>query len=351
MLTSTFGSQSTAEVNGSVEIMNGPSDSISDLAVSSPNNNEYLLAASSWEGSIKVWKVTENLGNLENPAVQYLTEFKQPKSVLCCAISSDGSSLIAGGLAKELIMYKISTQQTATLCTTDSPIGYCNMDSNRNLIFLITLSGEFIVINSLDGTRMQSHRMPGLFYAAEVEYPVFLYADEMRTVRVYNLESPLRPTEPQYTFRMSFKTSITCLKTLKNQRGFIAGSLEGRAFYQPFSQTATQKSFSWTLHSEKSGSKRIYAVHDIISFMANNPYIATCGGDGTVCFWDMNNRRLHSTWKGTAQPITKMILSPTGNSMIYCEGYDWAFGVDREKMKRSPGKLFAHFVKKEFRCQ
>jgi len=80
-----------------------------------------------------------------------------------------------------------------------------------------------------------------------------------------------------------------------------------------------------------------------IDFHPSHGTFATCGSDGTFCFWDKDNRQRLKAFPQTNYPITAGRFSANGDMFAYAAGYDWSKGHEFNAPSL-PRKVLIHKV-------
>jgi mRNA export factor len=71
----------------------------------------------------------------------------------------------------------------------------------------------------------------------------------------------------------------------------------------------------------------LYPVHSIGFHPNSKNFVFTAGGDGTMTFWDYEQKNKIKTFNFKGVPVTKAKVSHDGQAIAYALGYDWQKGI------------------------
>lgn len=313
--------------NGSTPISSVPEDAVSCLAWSPVAN---VLAAGSWDKSVRTWDVTPE-------GVQPKTAHLHEAPVLCCGWSRDGQRLVSGGCDNKVRMQVLETQQ-------DQLIG--QHDAAVKEVFVI--DENMVVSGSWDKTlRFWDGRQPCA--AATLQLPERCYTMDIkgnlmvvgcadRHVLVYNLETVQRNSQPYKQGLTNLKMQTRSISCFADKTGYAVGSVEGRVSIAHIEDVG--KNFGFKCHRTHD---EVFAVNSI-DFHPTMGTFSTAGGDGTVVFWDKENRSRLKQFSTCHYPITQGKFNAPGDMFAYAVSYDWGKGHEGNHPS-IPRSILLHRVK------
>ena len=71
----------------------------------------------------------------------------------------------------------------------------------------------------------------------------------------------------------------------------------------------------------------MFPVNSINFHPKNEEWFSTCGGDGTMHFWNHRTKNKIKSFSYNSIPVCYSSVSPTGNFIAYALGNDWHVGV------------------------
>lgn len=184
-------------------------------------------------------------------------------------------------------------------------------------------------------------QIPDRCYAMDTVEDVLVVGCAGQAILAFDMS---KPQNPVYKIESALKMETRCVALFPDKSGLAIGSSEGRCslqYFQPNKSTDTKdtknKDFSFKCHRDQM-TGLAYPVHDIAFHNAyNRTSFITCGGDGTVVFWEKEGRSRLGNLNKTPMAVTHAKFSADGSVLAYATGYDWSKGVDEfEKVKSNP---------------
>ncbi|KAF7317059.1 Poly(A)+ RNA export protein [Mycena chlorophos] len=346
-----------------VEVSEPPTDSISSLAFS--NQADYL-AVGSWDNSVRIYEIGPG-GKSQGKAM-----YQHEGPVLSVCWSQDGTKIVSGGADNAARMFDTATGQATQVAQHDAPI---------KAVRWVDTQGGILATGSWDKTikywdlrtpqAVATVSLPERCYSMDVQYPLMVVGTAERHIQIFNLSNPTTvfkasQTSLSQTMQSPLKLQtrvVTCFKASTTGQGFAVGSVEGRAAFQYiedkdsahvqnllcFLETDFRKrnNFSFRCHrvtaAPPSKDVTIYAVNDI-SFHPAHGTFSTCGGDGTIGFWDKDARVRLKTFDAAPGPISSTAFNRDGSIFVYAVSYDWSKG-HAGMTTGHPNKLMVHQCK------
>jgi len=184
-------------------------------------------------------------------------------------------------------------------------------------------------------------QMPDKIYAMDIKYPVMVVGLANRQVCIYDLSKLQQSQQPVKVDTSILKLTTRAVQVFADKAGYAIGSIEGRASVVFMNEPA--RNFSFKCH--RNPQHQIFAVNAIDFHPVCGTFL-TCGGDGTVGYWDKDNRQRLKEFNSCNNAVTCARFSAQGDMMAYAVGYDWAKGHQGHTANLPKG-LFLHKVDPE----
>jgi len=313
--------------NGSVVVPSPPNDGISKVAWSPTAN---ILAASSWDKSVRIWEVTQNG---INPKLAYNHE----APVLCCGFSKDGQRVVSGGADNKVRMKVLQTQQEQQIGQHDAPVKEVFVVDEMNMVVSGSWDKTLRFWNCQQPNPVATLQLPERVYTMDVKYPLMVVGCAGRHILVYNLQNLQQNPNPYKQLQTALKMETRALSCFPDKTGYVVGSVEGRCSVAHIEDTS--KNFAFKCHRSND---EIFAVNSL-DFHPTMGTFASCGGDGSFAFWDKEHRQRLKQGNSCHYPVTSGKFNGAGDLFAYAVSYDWSRGHEGNN-PNMPKSLMIHRV-------
>ncbi|KAJ7039643.1 WD40-repeat-containing domain protein [Mycena alexandri] len=337
-----FSSSSNTGVNAvqkDIEVADPPGDSVSSLAFS---NQADFLAVGSWDNSVRIYEIGPG-GKSQGKAM-----YQHEGPVLSVCWSQDGSRIFSGGADNAGRMYDVATGQSTQVAQHDAPVKAVKWIESPQSGILATGSWDKTIKywDLRTPSPIASVQLPERCYSMDVQYPLMVVGTAERHISIFNLTNPtVLYKATQSPLKLQTRV-VSCFKA-STEQGFAVGSVEGRAAFQYIEAKDENKNFSFRCHrvtpSTNAKDVVIYSVNDI-SFHPVHGTFSTCGGDGTIGFWDKDARIRLKTFDAAPGPISASTFNRDGSIFAYGVSYDWHKGHGG-MTPGHPNKIMLHACK------
>lgn len=329
-------------IKQSYELPGYPTESISRLCWCGERN---LLSAGSWDKTVRVWAIQGS------HQAQPLAMFNHTQPVLDSSFTNDGRVLFAGGCDNQVKAYDLSmgnNQQGQLVATHDRPvsgIAWCDP-----LQVLITVSWDGCV-KFWDGKQdkpvfLYSGRKVNCF---DMKYPYLAVADTDNKINIWDMTKMTQiNTTPMQVVMSNLKLQIRSISLFQDttKPGFVSVEVAGRCGVQYFDKTGKEPSddFAFRCHritGPNPGQDKIFAVNSVDVNVRYNT-LATSGSDGTIVFWDKDNKQRLKAFDSVNWPIVDGKFHPQGLMFAYAISYDWSKAYDPQLIRDVPNKVYLH---------
>ncbi|CAN8061942.1 unnamed protein product [Agarophyton chilense] len=315
---SPFVSNAPANPNNGYLLPDPPDDTISRLRFSSIIS-PCLLAASSWNGTARVWKVDPSVGNAT--AVSLKTD---NAPILDLSWLQEGGHLIYAGASRIAHRWDLASESIQPVAIHDASIK-CTHDIKCINSFATAAwdrSLRYWDIRSPTGTPLLNVPLSDRAYAMDARGPLLVLALAERKIAIYDVRKPSELFVERYT---QLKYQTRCVTTWPNTMGYNVGGVEGKVSVEFVQDSKSKQNYSFFCHKDKQG--HMNAVN-AIRFHYKSGAFCTAGSDGMLHFWDKDRRDRASMrrFQNMGQAICDMDFSPDGSMYAYAVGYDWMQG-------------------------
>lgn len=324
-------------VNKDFEVPHPPNDGISSVSWS---KQAHHLAVSSWDNSVRVYDVAQQGGQVTRANPVALSNSESP--VLCTAWSGDGKTVFYGGVDGKLKMWSVGMNTQATTLGTHAA-GIRSVAVIDELGVVCTGSWDK-TLRYWDGRSPQPSavvQLPERCYALDVCYPLSVVATAStpndKPVIIYDLTKPQTPWK---NIQSPLKYQTRCIACFPDKTGFAIGSIEGRVGIHHVDEKDQPKNFAFKCHRENND---IYAVNSI-SFHQTYGTFATTGADGTVNFWDKEQKQRLKPFAKAPTAVPCGNFSADGLLYAYAVSYDWSKGSEHYNPQTMKNYVFIHPV-------
>ena len=98
------------------------------------------------------------------------------------------------------------------------------------------------------------------------------------------------------------------------------------------------KNFAFKCHRKK---QNVYAVNSL-KFHKQFGTFSSAGGDGTIYFWDKDQKQKLKEFKQMELSVTDVDFNYDGQLFAYAISYDWSKGIEHFKPKEQKPEIFIH---------
>jgi len=289
--------------NNDVLVSNSPNDSLSSLKWSP---TDQMFAVTAWDGTVSLY----------NNQPQAQKKFETP--LLCCDWKPDGSAVLVGGCDNKGYLWDPKGNQHQQVAQHEYSISCCKFVSPT----IFVTAGWDSKLRYWDitkaGQEMFCITLPERPYCMDFRDNMLAVGCADRKVRIFEANNPNRGCvqEVNTTLKHQFR-SISLFPDLG---GFGVSSIEGRVQIHTFGDK-DKKTFAYKCHRND---QYIFPVH-CIKFHKLGTFL-TAGGDGTVLFWDKDQRQKLKALEAVPRPVTAADFDNTYQFLAYGCSYDWSQG-------------------------
>ena len=375
----------------SIKIDGCPNDTVSALNFSPQINNGIChFAASSWDGSTRVWELNTNNVQANGKKVN-----QQNFPILANCWSPDGQRIYLAGADNKAYCWEIGNDNFRQIGQHDKAITsiHCLMVNNQEVIVTGSLdqSIRFWMLNNSNPVFKLD--LGFKIYDMDACFPYVVAIGQNQNGKQYSVIT-VANGQPQIMNKaangqdwpVKLDHQYNCVEIFKNKNnnyspdGFGIGAIEGRACIIYFNEDERKKvdpkgvgkpsnwaaSFAFKCHRiEKDTNRLSNKDHSLlfnINFIKFHPEfqtLLTAGSDGSYTFWDKDQRqRLGPLYKkGQSSlpvrlnmPLTAGAISPDGKLFVFATGYDWSFGSEFANLKGNQPSIYIHhdFINKPY---
>jgi len=291
----------------------------------------YYLAAASWDGEIRCWRVEDP----KNEA-QFVAMKNHESTVLDIAWGPD-DTIFSASCDKSVKMWTMGNSSTMKIVAAHGhPVKCVNYAHERKC--LVT-AGWDRNLNFWDPFRMHPTGQPNISfnlgeraYCSDMQGDIIAIGTADRSVFIFDVRKPKTPLRKMSS---SLRYQTRCLRLFPNNRGIAIGSIEGRVGIMHLQEDDQQQDFAFKCHRHMGGQRpgmnderhvcRIHAINDI-AFNVQHGTFATAGSDGCFHFWDKEQKQRLKQFVRLPLPIASCAFRPDGLVFAYASSYDYHQG-------------------------
>ncbi|VUG19485.1 DEBR0S5_04016g1_1 [Brettanomyces bruxellensis] len=265
------------------------------------------LYVSSFEGEIFMYT------NLPDSTCPFLVK-NLPESILdTCLQSSDGidSDILIGGVLGTVYQFNTYTQKLLT-CPFKHKSGVQCLERNEDFNVILTGSWDntgWIIPENSNGVGADARKITlnGKVQAMDSSGNYLIYALSTGQNVVYDLRRTEIPIRTEAT---SFKTSlVTCLRAIPQGKGFVQGSIEGKASVETFSG---ETKYTFKCHRTPLVDDVDFAgpINDLCFIDEKRFFTAGSNVDRRVCLWDYTKQKRLRQYSNLPMGVSCLKYSP-----------------------------------------
>ncbi|KAI3861911.1 hypothetical protein MKX03_004419 [Papaver bracteatum] len=319
--------------NNSLEVLHPPEDYISSLCFSPKRKS---LAATSWDKTVKCWKIGLAREESGLEAVSQLVKtINNDQPVLCSAWNDDGDTIFRGGCDKQVKMWSYKSNESSTVGKHDEPVKEIAWIPNRKLLATGSWDKTLRYWDLRQPTAVLTQQLPERCYALSVNYPFMVVGTADENLIVFDLT---KPQQEYKRIQSPLKCQTRCVALFPDNKGFLVGSIEGRVGVYHLDDSEQAKNFTFDCHRE---GKEVYSV-DSLNFHPVYHTFASAGSDGAINFWDKDSKRKLKAMSRCNNPIPCSAFTSDGLIYAYAVCYDWSKDAKNRYSSTSKPRIFLH---------
>lgn len=326
-----------ANPNNDYIVSGPPEDTVSALAFSPITAQGEFLAATSWAGSARIWKVDNTAGAVP------LHEFKHNVPVLDCDWSHTGDVLYTAGCDNDAKMWDVRTGMSTIVGRHSKPIRRCVNVEHHSLLATGSWDGtvSYWDPRSPTGSSVGTVEVQNKVYAMDARGVLMVVCVADRGVLVYDVRKPMQPFQQKYS---NLKYQTRAVACFPNSMGYIVASVDGKVSVDHVQESERTKDRVVKCHPDDQGTT--YGINALKYHDATGTF-ATGSSDGHLGFWNQDTRQLATDrpFAGMPSPITALSFSSNGSLFAYAVGYDWNGGAAlMQNPTQHPVNIYIHSI-------
>ena len=300
-----------------------PSDTVSHLSWSP--SSDFFVAAS-WSMDVRCYQgsIQGRDVKAQGKAVQ-----KHGAPVLSTAWSGDGKQVFWGGADGKVMCWDIPSNRVRQVGEHQGGISAVKWSTQLNTLATASWDQTIKYWDLRKRDPAGTLNLPGKALAMDLERKILVTAVAKapgeQEIDIVDLSAP---TKIRKRDNPQLKRYIKAVTIFPDVQAYVIAGLEGRVSVTYFSPDNKSKDFTFKSHRRGQSETEVYPIHAISVNSANLGTFATCGGDGTMAYWDRNGKaKLKSFLQSGGVPVTACAFNRTGRLMVLARGYDWQKGI------------------------
>lgn len=309
-----------------------------------------LLAATSWDGTTRVWSVPLDAAAASSAAqagVRLVSLHAAPAPALCCAWTPDASSpaLLRAGLDNQITLHHVADGASAAAVATPTAVG-AHADAVKTLHVdaaapsLVLSSGWDRALHGWDlragaGKPVSTVSAASRVTCADVRFPLAAVGTAIvGSIFMYDLRKPTEPLTVAQVDRLKYaprcvalapRASFGAAATSAEPAAFCVGTYEGRVAVQPTASGAASGAVDkFTFKCHWVGEK-VFALNTL-TFSPRTGALLSAGGDGNALLWDIHQRKKLQQLPPASQSVSCAAFDGEGRTVAEAICYDWTRG-------------------------
>ncbi|GFE55361.1 mRNA export protein, putative [Babesia ovis] len=314
-----------------------PDDSISHISWSH-TSNPLLLAASSWDKTVRIWRISPAIGNTVTSESVML--YRQEAPVLTSCFTDDNSKFFAGGCNNTVMAYDLASRNTTGMLVAkhDKPVVGVYWVQKFSAIMTASWDGKLCMWDGRQSQPVWCENLESKIFASHFRPNIACVACSNGKINAWNIDN-IQHSKNRVTLDSTLKCQVRSMCLFPNvtdKSGLVYTSIGGRAVVSYFMDENRSQNFSFKCHRQDVPGKstQIYAVNAVDFHNVHGTFV-TGGGDGNFTIWDKENRSRVKTFNNVDSPIVDVKIHSDTNLLAYATSYDWYKGFDQEMIMKS----------------
>lgn len=297
-----------------------PDDTVSRLRFSPENSPSTFLLASSWNGSVRLWKVDSPTGPASGVA-----EVKFEHPVIDATWAADGRAAFVSVTDNFVSRWDLESNNRTVVAAHDAPARQCI--DNPQVGYLATASWDHSLrywdVRAPTGKPMAVVPLAERAYGMDSLGYLMVVAMAARRVAVFDVRKPTTPFQEKYS---QLKHQSRCVACWPDAMGYVIACVDGTVSVDYVQQPRPDYNGVFTCHRDRGGPFSINAVR----FNPHTGAFATAASDGHVFFWDKDRleRARARKFERMRAPVCDVDFYHNGSMYAYAVGYDWNQGSE-----------------------
>ncbi|EDO05712.1 WD domain G-beta repeat family protein [Babesia bovis T2Bo] len=314
-----------------------PDDSISHIRWSH-SSNPLLLSAGSWDKTVRLWRISPNIGNTLTSDCVVL--YRQEAPILTSCFSDDNTKFFAGGCSNTVMAYDLASRNATGVLVArhDKPVTSIYWVQKYNALLTASWDGRVCLWDGRQSMPVWFDNVDAKIFAFHFRPNVACAGCHNGKIFVWNLDD-IQHAKNRVMFDSTLRCqirSISLFPNLTDKGGFIYSSIGGRAVVKHFVEVNRDSTFTFKCHRQELQNKggQIYSVN-AIDFHNNHGTFVTGGGDGNFVIWDKDNRSRLKQFNNVDAPVVDVKLHSDTTILAYATSYDWYKGYNQDLLMKT----------------
>lgn len=296
----------------SYKISNCPSDSISDLHFC---NEDFLLGATSWDGSFNIWSYDEHQSQYKHVFEYYSSKNQQKNAYLRFAFQEENHNCFLGTSGGHIQLLNLDNFDASTIGSCSGIISGMRWVSQYSILISCSSDSKLICWDMRVPYTHQtrdfdlSGKVTNIDFSGQHLYIAF-NDGSVGQFDIRNGELISIPTQ----FR---GIPLLSISALPNDSGFFGGFMHGYSYLI----TKEQQNY-YQCHRSLNN---VFSVNSVAVDPQHQNGLSG-GGNGTLAYYNFANNKIQE-FCFTDSPITHCVFSQN-NVIAVATGYDWKEGIE-----------------------
>ncbi|ODV63401.1 RNA export factor GLE2 [Ascoidea rubescens DSM 1968] len=303
-----------------ITVQNPPEDGVTDLAFSSQGD---FLSVSSWDSKVRVYEVFSN-GTTQGKAF-----YQHEAPVLTTRWTADGTKIISGSCDKTVKLYDVASGLAQQVGAHDAPVSQVRFvqcgPSLTQVIASASWDKTLKYWDSRSPSPVSTINLPERCYTMDSQKKLLVVGCADRKICIIDLNDPTTIFR-EISSPLKYQTRV--ISCFNEGNGYAVVSIEGRCAIRYLDPSDSQREFTFKCHREQDSQTKNTKVYSVnaISFHPVHGTFCTGGSDGSIIFWDKDQRHKLKQMTNLGSSVTATTFNSSGTIFAYALGYDWSKG-------------------------
>jgi mRNA export factor len=315
-------------------LQNPPTDCISSVCFTPPGSSKVVVAATSWDKTVRCWELMSGAGGIQQQPIAMLNH---SHPILTSALTAD-FRLFYGGCCNNVMMASLGQPTPQQVGAHTQPVSSVRWLAQHNSLLTTGWDGKMHLWDTRSPTPVKSEDFGAPIVSVCTRAPNVISVLLSRKIVFIDIASWQKKEEQPNQF---MKFQLREISTNDHGTGAYVAGVDGRIAYHPITAQGGT-GYCHKAHSVDKTTPKVTELYQVNCINVCRGSVVTGGGDGKIIIWSTDKNRIKE-YMGPANgvPISCGAIGAEGALYAYGASYDWSAG----KEGYNPQGPFGVFVK------